>query len=67
MPNLNDNISNKKSINNNFTTNEIQLFLFIYYNYCSLYSKIKNNRSQHFQTIKRDINYRFFISEKAII
>ena len=60
MSHLKDNISNKKLINNNFTTNEIQLFLFIYYNYCRLYSKIKNNRSQNFSNYKKGYELSIF-------
>ena len=37
------NITNKKKVQVNFSFSEIHLYLFIYYNYCNLYSKYNNN------------------------
>ena len=48
-----NNIFNKKkNNNNNYTISEIQLYLFIYYNYCNIYTNFKNNHSQSLSNYK---------------
>ena len=48
-----NNISNKKIIQNNYNINEIQLYLFIFYNYCNIHTKINNTSSQNFSYYKK--------------
>ena len=48
-----NNVTNKKKIQNTYSFSEIQLYLFIYYNYCNLYPKYNNNNSQCLSNFKK--------------
>ena len=48
-----NNISNKHLSQNTYTISEIQLYLFINYNYCKIYSNFDNNHSKDLSNYKK--------------
>lgn len=61
LPKINDiNITNSKKGYNIYTISEIQLYLFLYYNYCNFITKFNNNQSQVISHYKKGYELSMF-------